>query len=59
MIFLGELMFGDADWFVSRTFGGQGGIFFTDWWSSPDNSRYFPTRPPQQVPFSLGSLDRE
>ena len=28
---------------------GFGGVFFTDWWSSLDNKKYFPKRPPQQV----------
>ena len=46
-------MLKDSQWFVPGSYGGEGGMYFTDWWSSPDNSRYFPTRPPQQVKFSL------
>ena len=42
-------MFQDTQWFVPGSYGGEGGVYFTDWWSSPDHSRYFPTRPPQQV----------
>ncbi|XP_023325434.1 zymogen granule membrane protein 16 [Eurytemora carolleeae] len=50
----GELMLKDTQWFVPGSYGGEGGVYFTDWWSSPDNSRYFPTRPPQQINIRAG-----
>ena len=44
----GEI-FSGSSWFRSGPFGGYGGFYFTDWWASPDYTRYFPTRPPKQV----------
>ena len=39
---------------VTGPYGGQGGIWFTDWWQSLDGYDYHPKRPPQQINVRAG-----